>query len=152
MTISVGVNQTPGIPSIIDPYQAELGGIYAYVAFITDFVHKHELDGTSITIGCDCTSALWNVFQKPTCSPQTSHFDLLSETRALVAKSPVNWRTHYVKGHQDKTTTYSNLDRWGQLNVDMDNLAKLHWQEIVARSTKTPFLSSPFGYMVDMAK
>ena len=126
-----GVNQTPGTPSTIDPYRAELGGIYACVAFINDLAHGYDLTDASITIGCDCSSALWNVFHKPVCNPQTSHFDLLAETRELVEQSPVTWKTHYVKGHQDQHTTYNNLDRWGQLNVDMDALAKSHWQEIV---------------------
>jgi hypothetical protein len=32
-----------------------------------------------------------------------------------------------VEGHQDNITWFEDLDRWGQLNVEWDGLAKEHW-------------------------
>ena len=40
--------------------------------------------------------------------------------------SLVKWEIQHVKGHQDEDpfTEYEDLDRWAQLNVDMDLKAK----------------------------
>jgi hypothetical protein len=44
----------------------------------------------------------------------------------LVERSPAEWISRHVRGHQEDHVHYEDLDRWGQLNVDMDTLAKLH--------------------------
>lgn len=58
------INQTPGEPINIDPYQAELGGIYGIVATITDLCESFAVTQGTMTIGCHCESALYNL-QRP---------------------------------------------------------------------------------------
>jgi hypothetical protein len=43
-----------------------------------------------------------------------------------VLYSPLLWKIRHVKGHQDDHTAVQQLDRWGQLNVEMDLLAKAY--------------------------
>jgi hypothetical protein len=49
----------------------------------------------------------------------------------LIERSPATWQSRHVRGHQDDHAQYEqDLDRWEQLNVDMDTLTKLHWQTV----------------------
>ena len=51
-------------------------------------------------------------------------WDLLIEIQASLKHLP-QLRLQYVKGHQDKTTSYAKLDLLGQLNVDADEQARI---------------------------
>jgi hypothetical protein len=45
----------------------------------------------------------------------------------MLQTSQIQWTSRPVTGHQDDHISYAELDRWGQLNVDMDtSLAKKH--------------------------
>jgi hypothetical protein len=75
--------------------------------------------------------ALLNVFIHSFDSPSQAQYDLVHACRLLIRNSPIKWTPHHhVKGHQDNDTAYAELDCWGQLNVNMDNLAKQHWQHV----------------------
>jgi hypothetical protein len=52
--------------------------------------------------------------------------------RLLLQDSPITWNSCHVASHQDDHVSYSETDRWGQLNVDMDLLAKQHRKHIEA--------------------
>jgi len=47
--------------------------------------------------------------------------------------------------HQDDHIAYTHLDRWGQLNVDMDQLAKAHWQALANNRPASFFLPPTNG-------
>lgn len=50
-----------------------------------------------------------------------------------------------MTGHQDKHISYEFLDLWGQLNVQMDSLAKVYWNE--SHTLVPPFYpESTFGW------
>jgi hypothetical protein len=124
------VNQTPGSFSEQDPYRAELGGIYGCLSYINQLAKRHNITTGTITIACDCWSALLNVFFHEYDKPSQAQYDLVHACRLLIRDSPITWLAHHVQGHQDDYKTYQDLDRWGQLNVDMDSLAKAHWQTV----------------------
>jgi hypothetical protein len=42
-----------------------------------------------------------------------------------------------TRGHQDKHTSYNLLDMWGELNVEIDSMAKTYWN--VTNSLVLPF-------------
>jgi hypothetical protein len=44
----------------------------------------------------------------------------------MLQTSNVQWTSRHVTGHQDDYVSYNELDRWGQLNVEMYTLAKKH--------------------------
>jgi hypothetical protein len=124
------VNQTPGTDIEQDPYRAELGGIYGCIAYINQLASLHNITEGTITLACDCWSALLNVFFHEYDTPSQAQYDLVHACRILIRNSPITWIAHHVKGHQDDHASYHDLDHWGQLNVDMDTLAKTHWQKV----------------------
>jgi hypothetical protein len=52
------------------------------------------------------------------------HFDLIQALAEAIKISPIQWQFEHLKGHQDKYISYSQLDRWAQLNVQADAIAK----------------------------
>jgi hypothetical protein len=54
-------------------------------------------------------------------------FDLLQDLCQKLARSPLIWNWRWIKGYQDVTSSFSNLDHWGQLNVICDGLGKSFW-------------------------
>jgi len=52
----------------------------------------------------------------------------------------VTWQFRYIAGHQDRQTTYNNLDRRAQFNVEADHLAKGHLSLV---SGLTPYFDGP---------
>ena len=53
------------------------------------------------------------------------HFDLIYKNiKSAIAISPILWPFKHIEGHQDDHVSYSNLDRWAQLNVQADEAAK----------------------------
>ena len=141
------VNQTPGDPMDMDAYRAELGGIFGIIDLANHLCTSFSLTSGHITVGCDCSSALTNITSKYPPGPQRPHHDLLSGIRYLLKISPLTWTFHHVRGHQDDHIEYHMLDRWARLNVDMDQLAKLYWDTLVATNPPVqPFhLEPPLG-------
>lgn len=123
------VNPTPGHPADADPYLAELGGLYGCVATVNRLCKQLGITYGSITIGCDCLSVLHNVFRLPAghVKPTRAHYTMLLAARSILTASPITWKDKHIYGHQDRDNAYNNLDRWAQLNVDMDSLAKQYW-------------------------
>jgi hypothetical protein len=135
------VNQTSGREDDIDAYQAEAAGIYGCVAFTNKLMKHHQLDQGGVTMACDCLWALRNIFEHKFDKPSQPHYDLVHSCRLLITLSPVTWHSHHVCGHQDDHGRYQDLDRCEQLNVDMDTLAKLHWQTVA--HTNRPHFDLP---------
>ena len=136
------VNCTPGLPTDMDAYRAELGGIYGSIATINMLATAFNIQDGSIILGCDCLSAIQNILRQNNPPPKTASYDLLTAIRALLSDSPITWSFRHVAGHQDDHMAYTSLDRWGQLNVDMDQLAKAHWQAL-DHNRPTPFFLPP---------
>jgi hypothetical protein len=90
----------------------------------------HQLEQGGVTMACDCMSALRNIFDHKFDKPSQPHYDLLHSCGLLIAQSPAIWYSRHVRGHQDDHSRCEDLDCWEQLNVDMDSLAKLHWQTV----------------------
>lgn len=83
----------------------------------------------AIECGCNRAEALRKVFAtKEEASTDGSQFDLLSAMRAILHESPITWHLCHVKGHQDADPD-TELDRWAQLNINIDSLAKMYWVE-----------------------
>jgi hypothetical protein len=59
--------------------------------------------------------------------PWTPHFDLIMAVRTMVGVSPIKWQFCHIRGHQDDEPGQT-LDRWAELNIKMDNLAKVFWE------------------------
>jgi hypothetical protein len=125
----LGANVTPGHPTEMDPYRAELGGIFAIVVIAEAIATLHDIQTGTIEIACDCQSGITSVFEHEYDTPKQPHHDLIHEIRHKLASSRLTWKYRHVSGHQDKHQSYDSLDQWGQLNVEMDSLAKVYWNE-----------------------
>ena len=141
----VMVNLTPGAPIDMDAYRAELGGIFGIIDLANQLCQEHQIISGTITIGCDCASALTNITRHTPLGSHSPHHDLLSGIRFLISVSPLTWIFHHVRGHQDDHIAYSMLDRWARLNIDMDLLAKMYWQTLSTQlHPPPPFSLQPF--------
>jgi exonuclease III len=136
------VNCTPGLPVDLDAYRAELGGIYGSIATVNMLASAFHVQNGGITLGCDCLSAIHTILKHSNPSPKTASYDLITAIRSLLRKSTITWTFEHIAGHQDDHIAYTHLDRWGQLNVDMDQLAKAHWQAL-DNNRPNPFFLPP---------
>ena len=133
----IGAHVTPGHPSEINPYRSELGGILALVVVAEAIAILHDVEEGTIELGCDCESGIIAIFEHTYDTPKQPHHDLIHEIRKKLDASILTWKFRHVRGHQDKHLTFNMLDMWGQMNVEMDSLAKTYWNE--TSSSTTPF-------------
>jgi hypothetical protein len=84
----------------------------------------------SVTVA-DGAGALNKVFD-PDSEAKTdgSQFDLLSATRAALKATSIQWKYRHIQGHKDDLIDVK-LDHWALLNIKMENLAKMHWLEML---------------------
>jgi hypothetical protein len=125
----LGAHATPGHPSDINPYRSELGGILAIVVLVESIATFHDIQQGTIELGCDCESGITSIFTHTYDTPKQPHYDLIHEIRRKIASSKITWKYRHVAGHQDKHIPVHLLDMWGQLNVEMDSIAKVYWNE-----------------------
>jgi hypothetical protein len=112
-----------------------LAGLYAIAISIRCLEQRFSVVG-SVTVGCDGLSALQQVSKSINfIDPATPQYDLIRATRSIVQSSKWNWKWQHVKGHQDDTTSISNLDLLSRLNVNMDHEAKQYWAQTVGNIT-----------------
>jgi hypothetical protein len=123
---------TPGEPSDQSPYRSELSGLFGVVTMVHIICEQFKITSRAIEVGCDCKSALRHVFGKGPgfeAGIKDPAYDLRSAIRKTLAKSPITWKWRHVKGHQDDDGI-EDLDRWATLNIEMDNLAKVYWNNM----------------------
>ena len=125
----LGANVTPGHSDDQNPYRSKIGGIFGIVVVVEALVALYDISHGTIELGCDCKSGLIAIFEHIYDTPSQPHYDLIHEIRLKLASSPIDWKFKHVRGHQDKHVSFHMLDMWGQLNVEMDGLAKSYWNE-----------------------
>jgi hypothetical protein len=59
----------------------------------------------------------------------------------MILTSPIKWTCRYVAGHQDDGIEV--LDRWANLNIEMDSLAKVYWSD---RCNQLPMDNPPITH------
>jgi hypothetical protein len=136
----LGAHVTPGHPDDQNPYCSEVAGIFAVVVIIEAIITAHHIPSGTIELACNCESGLTAVFAHEYDYPNQPHHNLIHEIRTRIAASPVMWHFRHVRGHQDKHVNVQLLDLWGQLNVEMNSLAKAYWNETY--NTVPPFYPS----------
>ena len=92
----LGCNLTPGHPEQMTPYRSKLGGIYGVVRQVHRLVQDFHITSGSITLACNCLSALKSVFEATSESPNQSDFDLLHDIRAFIQFSPITWKWKHI--------------------------------------------------------
>ena len=122
-----GVNKVPGPIIDGDSHRCEVSGIYSTALIIEALCHINHITAGTITLACDNDASLKIFDTEYIPDPTDKNFDLVLATWTAIQRSPITWVGKEVAGHQDKHRSISNLDRFAQLNVAMDSLAKKFW-------------------------
>jgi hypothetical protein len=128
----VAVLVVPGILEVQSSFRSELAGLYGVVLMVQLLCEHYGITDGAIEVGCDCEGALWKVFLEGArfeANIKQADYDLHSATRKMLKSSPIKWEFRHVEGHQDDGIEV--LDRWAMLNVEMDSLAKVLWNDEV---------------------
>ena len=130
----VAVNVVPGFTMDQSSYQSKLAGLYGVVAMVQLICEQYMVTSRAIEVGCNSSSALNHVFGSGhhfDANIKQADYDLHSALRVLIAKSPIMWTCPHVAGHhQDDDNGIEVLDRWAKLNIEMDSLAKVYWNDM----------------------
>ena len=126
----------PGHKQSQGSYRSELGGIYGSLAHV-DLICKHlQIDNGKITLGCDGLGAVKIIereFEVTKCN--MGQFDVIRSINRLRKKTTIRSSLRHVKGHQDDNINYYQLDRWAQINVLVDTMAKQKLSETIEDNT-----------------
>lgn len=115
----------PGPSNIQSPHRSELIGILGMITHIIQICSAHNIHEGSIEIGCDGLGALSAIQSNHLIIKSTwKHFDIIRAIRKSIQLSNLQWKLRHIKGHQDDDTLFAHLDRWAQLNVLVDKMAK----------------------------
>jgi len=125
-----GSNTVPGHPTCQDSYRAELGGAMGILTTIQLVCQIHQVQYGALELGLDGEAALKAIFAPEQPSPAAPAYDLLQAIRAKRATLPITITGRHIKGHQDDHTPRHLLDRWANLNIDMDEAAKARLSSI----------------------
>lgn len=136
------VMTTPGMPTDITAYLAEVGGLYGIATFLQWLHKRHDVSKGSITVGCDCKGALSKAMSSYIPKPKQPDYDLFLEIHRSRINTPVTWIAKWIKGHQDDLCQDHTLDGWATLNIHMDLMAKEHWHRVQIHGY-TPFSLPP---------
>jgi hypothetical protein len=123
---------TPGTDDDQSSYHSELSGLFGVLVMVHFICEQFAITDGAIEVGCDCKSALRHVFGKgPSFNPgiTDTDYDLHSVIRKMLENSPITWKWRHVAGHQDNDGI-EELDRWARLNIEMDSLAKVYWNDM----------------------
>jgi hypothetical protein len=108
------------------------GGL-SHVALIS----KHlKIDKGKIMLACDCLGAVKIIdreFEVTKCN--MGQFDVIRSINRLRKTSTFKSSLRHVKGHQDDSMNYYQLDRWAQMNVLVDMMAKQKLSETLEDKT-----------------
>ena len=140
----IGRNVTPGEDDEQNSYRSELCGILTNMIIINATCGVHNInEPCKIMVGCDNESALWNGLGETPANTGMASLDLVKAVRHQRAISPLKWKRHWVKGHQDEITDKDGnkkvLDEWGRANVLCDKEAEEKWN----RAYETDGLTRP---------
>ena len=111
--------------STANAYRSELIGIYAALALTLAVTELYQVKEGFLLAGCDNEQGLYlSSLLSDRVSPKQKHSDVLRAIRHVRRALPLDIHFKHIYGHQDDTTSYANLERSVQLNIDCDLLAK----------------------------
>jgi hypothetical protein len=129
----VGVLVSPGRPEDQQSSRSELAGLYGVVVMVNLVCKQFDIKDGVIEVGCDSQSSLRNVFGQGAsfeAEIKDTDYDLRSAIRKQLEQSTIQWKGRHVAGHQDDDDGIEELDRWATLNIEMDSLAKIFWNDM----------------------
>ena len=120
-SVCSGSHGVPNGSSLMDPYRAELYGIFCIVCTLTHLVKHYNIQKGSLTIACDNKTSLHNAFSYDTrASIMMSSHDILWAIHDLCINLPISLIPQHVKGHQDQNYSPRPLSLLAKLNCYVD--------------------------------
>jgi hypothetical protein len=137
----MGFCQVPGDASDQCSYRSEYAGLYALALAIRLICEHYQIGAGSVTVCCDGLGPLTRASHLDWLThPGEQCYDLKEATRFQLSRSPLQWRFHHVRGHQDSRKPVSSLDRYERLNCEMDSRAKAY---------RSSLMNSPSVWLVE---
>ena len=137
---TTGDNVVPGDAKYQCSNLSELCGCIDDIRHINKTFSTYNVLEGSAELGCDGFEA-YKVAIRYAYAPSTklSHYDWSSALHQLIKSNPLSWKFFHVKGCQDNSDKYNNIDEWGWINIWEDRLAKYWlWSQIHAGATHQP--------------
>lgn len=122
-------------------YRRKLIGVTASVSHIKILCQKYDITEDSITVGLDSEKALKSYKEDSLLHAKQKDQDLIHHIQRKRKVPPIKIKWKWIKGYQDDSITYKNLDTISQLNVDTNQLEKDHWVENCHLQLQTSQLS-----------
>ena len=141
-----GQYETPGSESSQCSHRSEMWGVLGIIMSVNSFCDTYNITEGTITAQCDGEGTI-NILQwmHPITDNNRKHYDLILALKKAIDISPLTWTFAHLKGHQDKHTSFSQLDRWAQLNVLVDTLAKQEATRIINRGRQGDNIPVPYN-------
>jgi hypothetical protein len=140
----VGVNVIPGEPDCQTSYRSEIGGVAGILEALHCVCESHDITSGAVEIGLDGDQAMKAVASDWPLDPSCPDYDMLQHVRGMIKASRLDFTFRWIPSHQDKNKSFAQLDRWAQLNVECDGLAKSFWN--TCSLAKSWLGSIQFGY------
>jgi hypothetical protein len=126
----------PGSEEVQGSYRSELGGIYGGLSHVALICKHLKISNGHITIGCDGLGAVQIIDKEFTVTKSNANqFDMIRAINKLRRDLPIRSSLRHVKGHQDDHINFYLLDRWAQMNVLADTMAKQKLSEVLNDNT-----------------
>jgi hypothetical protein len=119
-----GSNIVPGIPEEQDSYRAELGGAMGALTALELVCSVYNITQGSAECGFDGLAAMEKVSADKDPSVEDKAYDIIMAVRNKAESLPIQITWRHTEGHQDDNAMFHQLDRWAQLNVQADGIAK----------------------------
>jgi hypothetical protein len=118
-----------GVPTFLSSTRAELFGIAAPNEFLFHFMKFHQIESTSKCVkGVDNKAAISRVNQTQHKHSRrrcySDDVDIVTVIVDQMKESTLQHHLRWVKAHQDDDKLYKELDLWGRMNCDADEMAK----------------------------
>ena len=112
-------DQVYGNKRFVDPYQAELYGIYCILLLLKYLCEGHNIKNRKSIVVCNCKGALQCTFEwTKQLNLGANHFDILWSIYQIRTSLPIETIPSHVYSHQDNTSR--PLTRHKQLNFKAD--------------------------------
>jgi hypothetical protein len=120
-----GQQETPGSAASQCSHRSEMWGMVGIILTVNAICKEYNITRGAVTAKCDGEGTINCVkYFHPITKNSRKHFDLILALKTAIEVSPIKWQFLHLKGHQDRYISYSQLNRWAQLNVLADTMAK----------------------------
>jgi len=138
-----GAGPVDGVPEYLSSTRAELFGIASPNEFLHHFMEFHDIESTSKVVkAVDNRAAISRVNKTQMIGAKpiiyNDDVDIMTVIANRMKETTLRHRLRWVKAHQDDKRPYDELDVWGRLNCDADQLATNFRLRIDAGEVKVP--------------